>query len=376
MLTSFPADTIAHILSFVTDTPTLLIARSVSRALRNGVPVNRLIGIDKATAEWLLTNIAPERWLKASMRHTDFTVCVHDNSITTYVRDDSTRTRTESHQPLSTRYAFPNIEDHRCVVTTDLIHDTCTLSIMHNLDEDEDELIVTDSGDGVCAFCELPGVLYMATANGTVYSLDLDQPVRDIANEFRNKRAQTTARAFNLADAIAHTPYQITKMATTDGKAFTFLVNDELMVHCDQDKPPVIVYHDADEEIKDFWLLERDVAVCWFTNNRLLLLSFPMQRFTAVVSPRWPVTNTTAIHITPVLKSIWILDDRQRLYRVGAPTPVAPVAMKPEKSADFYRCKSNRLMRKLREANARNLVLTIKLEAMQARFNDIADMQV
>ena len=365
-----PPETIAHILSFLTDTRSKLLARGSCRALHAASPVEKILGISKETAEWLLSNTPPERWLKPAMRNPDFTVCVHERSITVYTRNGLTRTKTESHQPLSKRYAFPTIEDHRCIITVN--RESATLSIMHNLDEDEDEIIVKDHGHGVCAFCELPGIMYMATRAGVIYSLDLDQSMHDVCKEFLEKHTQLqtgAAMVFDFRGIVEEygENLEINKVSTLDGLAFTYLINYELLVHCMPGETPIVI--ESHSEIKDFWLITATAAVCWLEDGSIRLLSFDLRGFTATVPITWPNPETSVIHVSPDLKSIWVLDHGMRLFCIGGKKPTGAIAARPTKSADFYRCKSNRLTRKLRETKALNILLTVKLEATQEKLD-------
>ena len=375
------ADLVVHIVSFVNPTESRRIARATCRILRNALPIEKLIGINKETAEWLLANTAPERWLKPSMRHEDFTVCAHARCITIFLRSGTTRVKNESHQPLSKHYAFPTLDDHRCILSFNRDNVTSTLSIMHNLDEDEDELIVTDRGDEISAFCELPGTMYLATTEGVVFSLDMDQPTKDISKDFMDKVSQIQDGTAMLMDFERLHAEQdevvINKMSTTDGITFTFLINSNLIVHCKPSTPPLII--ESEMEIKDFWPVTPTAIVCWLDDDTLQLMSFTLRRFTASVPISWPNTETSVIHITPELKSIWVLDYGMRMFRFGAPCSM-PAQITPEKgttkSAEYYRSKSNRLIEKLRKQKARNAMLTIRLEAIQDKMNLMQAMQV
>lgn len=368
-MNTLPPDSLTCITnSLSTDTNCLIAMRSTCKFLWHAIPIEKILGVNKETAKWLLQSNQPQRWLKTCMRNSTFTLCVHEKSITIYIQNDFGKVKTESHQPLGKRYAFPNIEDHRCMISLD--HDNtavCTLSLMHQLDEDEDEIVVSDAGDGVCAFCELPGVVYMATQAGVVYSLDLDQSMQEICNDFIHKRKQlktSTAKDFKFPRILSDTIH-INKMHTVDGLGFTFLINTNIIIHCNsKSEHRLIRSHNV---IKDFWSINTTSILCWLDNNTLRILNLTTGHFTATVPINMSLENCV-IHTTPSLECIWILDPCMRLFRYGHDNNNAqPRISTPNKSAEHYRAKSMRLMYKLKEARANNALLSTQIQTMKKR---------
>jgi hypothetical protein len=237
------------------------------------------------------------------------------------------------------------------------------------MDEDEDEIVVSDAGDGVCAFCELPGVVYMATQAGVVYSLDLDQSMQEICNDFIHKRKQLSTNAakdFNFPRILCHEDtILVNKMSTVDGLGFTFLINADTIVHCKNSEHRLIQPHGG---IKDFWPIDATSILCWLGNNTLRVLNLTTGHFTATVPIDMCLENCV-IHVTPSLGCIWILDPCMRLFRYGHDN-AQPRISTPNKSAEHYRAKSMRLMYKLKEARANNALLSTQIQTMKRSRHD------
>ena len=343
------------------DTASIKLARLSCKAICNAYPIEKLIGLDRDTAKWLLSPAQPQRWLKPDMRQLDFTVCVHDRVITVYTHFDHERVKSESHQPLSKKYAFPSIDEHRCIVT--IKGSVCTLSIMHSMAEDEDEVTISDNGDGVCSFCELPGLLYMATHDGTIYCLDLDQSMAGICSDFVHKQVHKKLDfqpvLSRIDDALT-----INKFTTNDGETFAYLFNANTLVTFAQDQAPV--FTTAPDAILDFWVINNEAIVCW-TERAVLRLLF-RNRFVATVSI--PVENVAVIHVIPSLRSVWLLDTSKRLYRTGYGLTIGKrlLADRPTRSLACKR-KLAKLNLKLKEARAANTLLALKLECVQLQYH-------
>ena len=340
------------------DTASIKLARLTCKALYNAYPIEKLIGLDKETAKWLLSPAQPQRWLKPDMRQLDFTVCVHDRVITMYTHFDHERVKSESHQPLSKKHAFPSIDEHRCILT--IKANVCTLSIMHSMAEDEDEVIISDNGDGVCSFCELPGLLYMTTHDGTIYCLDLDQGMAGICSDFLHKQHHVYKKLdFSRIDD----PIAINKFATIDGETFVYLINSTTLVTFTQDHTPV--FTTAPDAVLDFWMINNDAIVCW-TEKAVLRLVF-RNRFVATVPI--PVENIAVIHLTPSLRSVWLLDTSKRLYRTGSNLATNSVFTARPSSSTVYKRKVAKLHLKLKEARAANTLMALKLECVQSQYH-------
>jgi hypothetical protein len=281
-----------------------------------------------------------------------------------YTHFDHERIKSESHQPLSKKYVFPSIEDHRCIIT--IKASMCTLSIMHNMDEDENEVIISDNGDNVSAFCEQPGLLYMTTNDGTIYCLVLEQPMAGICSDFIQKHAQvyTTLDFQPMLAHFSHT-FTINKFATVDGETFVYLVNSNTIVTFKPRTPPAFVT--TPDVILDFWIINNDAIVCWTEKGTLRLLFD--NRFVATV----PITveNTAVIHITPLLRGIWLLDTSKRLFRTGSTLTIGqcPTAARHTTRTITIKKKVARLHLKLKEARAANTLLALKLECVQTQYN-------
>ena len=370
-MNTLSADTLAHIISHIKDTRCILAVRGTCKNLLAACPLDKIIGIDKKTAEWLLTNNPPERWLKPAMRGEKFTVCIHERSITIYTQDGPFRNKSESHHPLAKKYMFPTVQDHRCILAISRDGSICTLSIMHIMDEDEDEKVVSDAGDGVCAFCEMPGTVFMATAGGVVYSLSLHQPPAGICHDFKTKKDQIqnkTAKHFDF-DSVNRQcpePIHITKISTNDGSNFIYLLNQTTIVQCTPNQPPVVIK--SDRTIKDFWIIHRDAIVCWVDDGGLKLLHIPSRCFVATLPLQ--CDSAVVIHIMPSLQSVWLLDNSMRLHRSGgAMIPRQTTDQTQVKTLTFYRNRSSKLVRKLREVRMANSQMAMRLEALQAQYD-------
>lgn len=366
-MNKLPQETISHIMLHISDIHTIKLARLTCKALYNAHPIEKLIGVDKITGAWLLSLETPQRWLKPDMRQPDFTVCVHDRVITMYSHTDNSRTKTESHQPLSRKYVFPSVDNHRCIIT--MKTGACTLSIMHNLDEDEDEVVVSNHNDSISAFCEMPSLLYMATADGIIYTLDLQQDTQGICNQFlTNHNTPLVQLDFQPLKQQPDEPLVINKFSTLDGKTFVYLVNADTIAVFSPREPPVLIK--ADAPILDFWIINNQAIVCWVKPNTMRLLYVQAKRFvtTAVI----PVPETAAIHITPALCSTWFLDHSKRLFRTGANFPhTKQLVLTLPKSAAFFRKRANKLHHLLKESRAANALLAMRLEYTQSQYETL-----
>ena len=364
-MNKLPAETISHIMHLLGDTAAVKLARLTCKAICNAYPIEKLIGVDRETAQWLLSPVQPQRWLKPDMRQLDFTVCVHDRVITMYTHFDHERIKSESHQPLSKKYVFPSIEEHRCIIT--IKANVCTLSIMHNMDEDENEVIISDNGDSVCAFCEQPGLLYMTTHDGAIFCLVLDQSMAGICSDFVQKQAQVYKRIdFQPVFARFGHSIAINKFATIDGETFVYLINSNTIATFKPHAAPA--FTTSPETILDFWIINDDAIVCWMESGVLRLLFG--NRFVAAASVA--VQNTAVIHITPSLRSVWLLDTSKRLFRTGANLEIGKhfSAARPTRSIALKK-KVAKLHIKLKEARAANTLLALKLECVQTQYNTL-----
>ena len=300
---SLPSEAIDHIVAALNPSA-LLLARRVCKTMHAAIPIERVLGINKAAARWLLQARPPQRWLRSN--EDSFTVCVHDGSIAVYMQhDDLWRVKTESHQPLASKRRhtsiFPSIRNHHCIVSHD--EHTATLAITIAT-RDEGEIVLSDAGDGAWAFCEVPGTVYMVSGAGVVYSLNMDQDVEGICRDFANRRV--VASIVDRKKLLAG----IAKMETVDGKSFTFFTNTALLHRTASGQEIAIA-----AAIKDFWLVTSTAAVCWMRDDGTFRLAhLPSGRFTATV-PLPP--NPAVVHATPALGCMWVLDERKRLFRVS-----------------------------------------------------------
>jgi hypothetical protein len=311
---SLPSEAIDHIVAAL-HPGALLAARGACKMLHAAIPLERVLGIDKPTARWLMQASHPQRWLRSN--EDSFTVCVHDSSIAVYTQhDDVWRLKTESHQPpLRHASIFPSVrKNHHCAISHDELTATLALTIATH-DEGDIISVLSNAGDGgAWAFCEVPGIVYMVSgATGVVHSLDVDQDVEEICHDFAHRRVVVASIESKKRLLVAG---GVAKMETVDGKSFTFLTNTGTLLHRTASGQEVAIA----AAIKDFWLINSTAAVCWMMVDggaaAFRLAHLPSGRFTATVPLLLPA-DPVVVHVTPTLGCMWVLDARKRLFRVS-----------------------------------------------------------